>query len=85
MEMHLASRHNQVFINGLFYSELQLKLTGLLEIPIQMRKCNAWKCLDYDCRNDYSTYATMSENTCEWNRQRMKSTFMQKLEGSERR
>jgi hypothetical protein len=73
MAMHLASKHSQVFINGLFYSELQLELAGLLGINLQMRKCNAWKCPFHYCASDYPNYATMQEHV------RMEHTKDEKL------
>jgi hypothetical protein len=62
MEMHLASKHDKVFISGLFYSELHLELAGLLGINRQMRKCNAWKCPFHYCPTDNPRYATMQEH-----------------------
>jgi hypothetical protein len=62
MAMHLARKHTQVFINGLFYSEMQLELAGLLAISLQMRKGNAWKCPFHYCPSDDPRYATMQEH-----------------------
>jgi hypothetical protein len=62
MEFYLAARHNQIFLNGMFYSELQVKLAGLLGIDLQIRKHNRWRCPFDNCSNDYSMYKHIAQH-----------------------
>jgi hypothetical protein len=57
MEQHLARQPSHLYWNGLYYSQVQLQIAGLLGINLKVTKGNKWKCPFGLCAREFGNYA----------------------------
>jgi hypothetical protein len=62
MEQHLGIKHSHLYWNGLYYSQVQLQIAGLLGINVKVTKRNKWKCPFGFCSREFENYAEIGEH-----------------------
>lgn len=62
MEQHLAIRHSYTYYGGLYYSQVQLQIAGLLGMGVRVTKQRKWKCPFGYCPREFDNYAEVGRH-----------------------